>query len=225
MIKGSIYLVVSFVLFIVAYLHMHHSKTLRYLPLGDSYTIGTGASEEQAWPKLLTLHLNEKGIGCRLLANPARNGYSSLDLIREELPLAARLQPDFVTLLIGVNDWVRGVTKEEYSKNLTYILDSLQKIVKSKKHILLVTIPDFGVTPYGKNFSNGREIRKGIAEFNTIIKEQAALRGLFVADVFAVSQKMGEDPALVSRDGLHPSAKGYASWEEVILQKTLEVLK
>lgn len=204
---------------------MQHPKTISYLPLGDSYTIGTGASEEDAWPRLLTRHLNEKGIACRLIANPARNGYSSLDLIKEELPLATRLQPDFVTLLIGANDWVRGVTKEEYASHLNYILDSLQKIVKIKKRIVLVTIPDFGVTPYGENFSNGREIGKGIAEFNAIIKEQAALRGLFVADIFSVSQKMGEDPSLVSPDGLHPSAKGYASWETVILQKALDALK
>lgn len=204
---------------------MQHPKTISYLPLGDSYTIGTGASEEDAWPRLLTRHLNEKGIGCRLIANPARNGYSSLDLIKEELPLATRLQPDFVTLLIGANDWVRGVTKEEYASSLNYMLDSLQKIVKIKKRIVLITIPDFGVTPYGKNFSGGREIGKGIAEFNAIIKEQAALRGLVVADIFSVSQKMGEDPSLVSPDGLHPSAKGYASWETVILQKALDALK
>lgn len=204
---------------------MQHPKTLSYLPLGDSYTIGTGASEEDAWPNLLTHHLNENGIGCRLLANPAKNGYTSLDLIREELPQATRLQPDFVTLLIGANDWVQGVTEEEYSRNLNDILDSLQKIVKIKKRILLITIPDFGVTAYGKNFPNGREIGKGIAKFNAIIKKQAALRGLFVADIFTLSQKMGEDPALVSPDGLHPSAKGYATWETVILKKALEVLK
>lgn len=204
---------------------MQNPERIRYLPLGDSYTIGTGASEEAAWPRLLTRHLNERGIICRLLANPARNGFSSRDLITEELPLVARLRPDFVTVLIGANDWVRGATKEEYADNLNVILDSLQKIVQIKKRILLVTIPDFGVTPYGKIFSNGKEIEKGIAGFNAIIKEQAALRGLFVADIFTVSQKMGEDPALVSSDGLHPSAKGYAGWEKVILEKALEALK
>lgn len=160
-----------------------------------------------------------------MLTNPARNGYSSRDLITEELPLVTRLQPDFVTILIGANDWVRGVTKKEYTSNLNYILDSLQKIIRIKERILLVTIPDFGVTPYGKKISGGREIGKGIAEFNAIIKEQAALRGLFVADIFTVSQKMGEDASLVSPDGLHPTAKGYASWETVILQKAFEVLK
>lgn len=41
-------------------------KTIRYISLGDSYTIGTGAEEQEAWPVLLTKYLNDKGVKTQL---------------------------------------------------------------------------------------------------------------------------------------------------------------
>lgn len=200
-------------------------KSLTYLPLGDSYTIGTGASQKEAWPQLLSNHLNEKGINMSLPVNPARNGYTSADLINEELPLLKTMKPDFVSVLIGVNDWVQGVSKAAYAKNLTIILDELQKNMADKKRILLITIPDFGASPAGKNYAGGRNIGEGISEFNAVIKEEGKKRGLVVADIFELSKEMGKDASLVAGDGLHPSAKEYARWETLILPEAIKVLK
>lgn len=83
---------------------IQNNKTVNYLPLGDSYTICTGATEKESWPVILTKHLNETGIKTTLQDNPARNGYSTQNLIDNELPVFKKLKPDFVTLLIGVND-------------------------------------------------------------------------------------------------------------------------
>ncbi|MDO9000156.1 MAG: SGNH/GDSL hydrolase family protein [Bacteroidota bacterium] len=200
-------------------------QTINYLPLGDSYTICTGATESDSWPVLLTKHLNENKINCKLLDNPARNGFSTQDLIDNELPLLKKLKPNFVTLLIGVNDWVRGVTKENFTKNLIYILDEVQKNIPDKKKVILITIPDFGVTPQGKNYGNGRDIQKGLAEFNAVISNEAKKRELPLVDIFGLSQKMKDDATLVAIDGLHPSAKEYALWEKLILKETLIILK
>jgi len=189
-------------------------KPIRYVALGDSYTIGTGAKEEEAWPVLLTKHLNDKQIHVQLIANPARNGYSTQNLIEEELPVLDTCQADLVTVLIGVNDWVRGVDKETFQKNLRFILDHIQKDKAIK--IILVTIPDFGLTPQGALYSKGRDISKGISEFNTIIKAEAKKRGLPCVDIFPLSKKMKNDASLVADDGLHPSAKEYAEWEKLI---------
>jgi acyl-CoA thioesterase-1 len=197
----------------------------RYLPLGDSYTICTGASEKESWPYLLTRHLNSEGINCRLLANPARNGFSTQDLIDQELPLVKTLKPDLVTLLIGVNDWAREVPAPVFGKNLDDILDELQKVLIDKHKIILITIPDFGVTPQGKWYGHGRDISHGISEFNGIIRLQARKRQLPMVDIFELSQKMGTDPTLVAADGLHPSAKEYAIWEKKILAEALKLLK
>jgi len=224
MIKGFLYIVASTTIFISAYF-MQNKKVINYLPLGDSYTIGTGASEKEAWPYLLAGHLNEKNTSCKLLANPAQNGFTTQDLIDEELPVVKKLKPNFVTLLIGVNDWVQGVSKADYAKNLVYILDAVQKELPGKTKLVLVTIPDFGVTPTGKSYSRGRNIGEGISEFNEIIKAEGLKRKLPVVDIFEISKKMGSDNSLVARDGLHPSAKEYAEWEKVILPEAIKVLK
>src|SRR5213593_5190153 len=82
---------------------------VRYLALGDSYTIGTGASDDaHAWPSIVARRLGAE------LTNPAVNGYTTEDLIRDELPLFRTLQPDLVTVLIGVNDLVQGRTPDAY---------------------------------------------------------------------------------------------------------------
>lgn len=204
---------------------MQNNKTVNYLPLGDSYTICTGAAEKESWPVILTKHLNEAGIKTILQDNPARNGYSTQNLIDNELPVFKKLKPDFVTLLIGVNDWVRGVSATEFKKNFVFILFEVQKQLADKNKIIVITIPDFGVTPEGKNYGGGRNISKGISEFNTIIKSEAKKRNLAVVDIFDVSQKMKDDNSLVAKDGLHPSAKEYAVWETMILPAAKKVLK
>ena len=204
---------------------MQTTKSINYLPLGDSYTICTGAKQNESWPFLLANHLTENKVDCKLLDNPARNGFTTQDLIDTELPLLKKLKPNFVTLLIGVNDWVRGVSKENFTKNLTFILNEIEKNVSDKKRVILITIPDFGVTPQGKNYGNGRDIGKGIAEFNAIIVLEAKKRNLTIVDIFELSKNMKNDNSLVAADGLHPSAKEYALWEKLILNEALKNLK
>lgn len=200
-------------------------NVIRYIALGDSYTIGTGANPSEAWPTILTKHLNEAGIKTELVANPSVNGFSTQNLIDHELTVFDKSNATFVTLLIGVNDWVREVNADTYSKNLAFILDHIQKKLPDKNNILLITIPDFGVTPQGGYYSGGRDIPKGITEFNDIIKSEAQKRDLHVADIFGISKNMKNDPALVAADGLHPSAKEYAIWETIILPEAKKLLK
>jgi acyl-CoA thioesterase-1 len=199
-------------------------KTIRYVALGDSYTIGTGAEENEAWPVLLTKHLNSQNIKTELVENPSVNGYSTQNLIDEELPVFDKSNADFVTILIGVNDWVRGVETNTFHKNLIFILDHVQKKLTVKQHILLVTIPDFGVTSTGSRYGGGRDISKGITAFNDIIKAEAKKRSLLCVDIFPVSKNMKDDASLVSADGLHPSAKEYAVWETLVLPVAVKLL-
>jgi lysophospholipase L1-like esterase len=199
-------------------------KEIKYLPLGDSYTICTGAAEKESWPVLLSSHLNAEKLNVKLLQNPARNGFSTQNLIDYELPLVKKLKPDFVTLLIGVNDWVREVPEATFHKNLVYIMDEVKKEMNAAGKILVITIPDFGVTPQGKFYSGGRDISKGISHYNDIIKAEAAKRGLPVVDIFELSKKMGPDNTLVADDGLHPSAREYAEWEKLIFPEAKKLL-
>jgi len=198
---------------------------LKYVALGDSYTCCEGARPDEAWPLILTKHLNEKGISIELSANPARTGWTIQNLIDRELPLIDQIKPDFVTLLIGVNDWVQGIDSNTFHRNLAFILDKVQGQLSNKKNLVLITIPDFGVTPTGTRYSNGRDISKGIAEFNSIIEKEARKRGLKCVDIYLETQKMKNNNELIASDGLHPSAKEYALWEEMILPIVYTCLK
>ena len=89
-------------------------SSLRYVALGDSYTIGTSVAEDERWPNQLVRRLS----GLELVGNLAVNGYTSRDVIEHELPALAAADPEFVTLLIGVNDVVQGVSDEQYAANV-----------------------------------------------------------------------------------------------------------
>jgi len=201
------------------------NQPLNYIAFGDSYTICTGTSNvNEHWPNILANQLTKEGIKTELVANPSRNGFSTQNVIDYELPLLKTQTIDFATLLIGVNDWVRQVDITTYHKNLNYCIDEIQKKLSHKNHLLLITIPDFGVTPQGKLYGSGRDISKGISEFNDIIKSEAKKRGLICVDIFTLSQQMKNNKDLVSEDGLHPSAKEYAMWETFILPEAMKLL-
>src|ERR1700722_5836674 len=122
-------------------------RSIKYVALGDSYTIGEGAKTGEAFPDLLTKHLKENGVDITLSANPSVTGWTTEYLIEKELPVFDRIKPDFVTILIGVNDWVQGIDSGTFHKTLSYIIDYVQAKLPDGSKVLLITIPDFGVTP------------------------------------------------------------------------------
>lgn len=192
------------------------AQTISYVALGDSYTIGTGANEEQAWPVLLTQHLKRNKVNIELVANPSVNGRTTQGLIEYSLPILDASKPTFVTLLIGTNDWVIGMDAVTFQQNLIYIIEHIQKQLPDKSKLVLLTLPDFSLTPSGANYGKGRDISKGLSEFNKIISSEALKRKLKIVDLFELSQEVKTNPDLISDDGLHPSAKGYAAWEKHI---------
>src|SRR5438477_861575 len=200
-------------------------QRIRHTVVVDSYSCAEGASPKKSWPSLMTQHLNAQGLHVDLVSNPSVNGWTTKDAIDRELPKFVNSNPTFATLLIGVNDWVQGVDETTFRNRFSYLLDQMLAVLPNKKQLLVVTIPDFGVTPTGPKYSRGRNIHEGIMQFNQIAIEEAHKRGLQVVDIFPVSKKMGHDKPLVSKDGLHPSAKEYAMWEKIISPAALELLK
>lgn len=206
-------------------LSMLSQTPIRYIALGDSYTICTGATEAQSWPMLLSKQLKDAKVNIELIANPSHNGWTTQNVIDIELPILDKSKATFVTLLIGVNDWVQGVDAKVFQKNLVKIIEHIQAALPDKSKLILITIPDFGVTTTGARYSGGRDISKGISEFNAIILEEAKKRNLKTVDIFEISKAMGKDSTLVATDGLHPSYKEYAIWETLIYPVVKELLK
>src|SRR5882762_283044 len=200
-------------------------ERIRYAVIGDSYSCGEGATPKESWPALMTQHLKAQGVDIDLVSNPSVTGWTTKDAIDKEMPKFVNSSPNFATLLIGVNDWVQGVDEATFRNRFSYLLDQMLAVLPNKKRLLVVTIPDFGVTPTGSKYSRGRNIHEGIMQFNQIAIEEAHKRGLQVVDIFPLSKKMGKDKSLVAKDGLHPSAREYAEWETIIFPVALELLK
>lgn len=195
----------------------------RYVALGDSYTIGEGAEEAEAWPNLLTTHLRQHGVPIKLVANPSVSGWTTRHVIRQELPVLEASRPTFATLLIGVNDWIQGVTPHEFAGRLAQILDRIQATLPEPHKVLLITIPDFSITPEGPKYGNGRDIAQGIAIFNNVLRAEAARRALPLVDIYPLSRQLA-GPEWIALDELHPSAAAYARWEEDIFPAALSLL-
>jgi acyl-CoA thioesterase-1 len=221
--KYQIIILLPLLLVYSLWINMKNNKTIRYVALGDSYTICEGATWEQSWPFILANNLKKQGINIELIANPSKTGWTTQNLIDNELPVFDNSQPTFSTLLIGVNDWVQEVSKENFHKNLNTIINHVQR--KAGNKLILITIPDFSVTPEGPKYSKGRNISEGLQGFNQIIKEEAKKRKLPCVDIFPTSLNMLNNPELISSDNLHPSAKEYALWEQLIYPAAYELLK
>jgi lysophospholipase L1-like esterase len=184
---------------------------IRCVALGDSYTIGTSVEPAERFPNQLVDALAAAGFQLELVANLGVNGYTSADLIRDELPVLETLHADFVTLLIGVNDVVQGVAIETYEANVVTILDALLGTLPAER-IVTVSIPDYTVTPAGADYGDPDDQHDAIVAANTTMARLAAARGIAFVDIFDVSLRAADDRSLVADDGLHPSGSQYTLW-------------
>jgi lysophospholipase L1-like esterase len=185
---------------------------VRYVALGDSYTIGTAVTEAERWPNQLAARIGE----IELAGNLGVNGFTSADLIADELPRLDALRPELVSLLIGVNDVVQGVPDAGYASNVAVILDDLAGRLPADR-IVCVATPDYTRTPRGADYGDPDLQSDRIVRINAILREACELRGItFVPEIFEISQRASDDPDLVAEDGLHPSGVQYRRWVEAI---------
>lgn len=187
-------------------------SAVRFVALGDSYTIGTSVSEAERWPNQLVARLPE----LELVGNPAVNGYTSSDVITDELPQLDALRPEFVSLLVGVNDVVQSVPDSQYAGNVAVILEELLTRLPPERIVCIAT-PDYTVTPAGEAYGDPVLQSDAIVRNNAILREACEARGVrFVAEVFEISEAARDDPTLVAEDGLHPSGEQYRRWVDAI---------
>jgi acyl-CoA thioesterase I len=180
-------------------------ESIRYVALGDSYTIGTGLEDEsQNFPSLLARRIiDETGVDVAL-TNLGVNGYTTTDLIREELPVARRIGPELVTILIGANDVVQGSTEAAYRTRLAEIYDALAGLPLPATRVVSVSTPDFSALPGAAPFGTPSDLRTRIDAFNRIAQSEAGARGFHYADISAITRELNRGYEWLAADGLHP---------------------
>jgi lysophospholipase L1-like esterase len=181
----------------------------RYVAIGDSFTIGTGATPEQSFPARFAAHFP----GAKLL-NLGVNGYTTSDVIERELPHAGEFGADFATLAIGANDIVRGVPAETYRSHLATIFAVIGQTVPACR-VLVLPQPDWSLSPAARSFGSENVIGASIRERNAILREEAEAHGARYLDLFPLMRSQAEDHMLAA-DGLHPSAPAYQAWADAI---------
>jgi lysophospholipase L1-like esterase len=194
---------------------MTQQAALRYVALGDSYTIGTSVRVVDRWPNRLVRALGAAPPTLRLVANLAVNGYTSADVLERELPQFDRLEPQFATLLVGVNDVVRGVPIDAYRANVEQILGELLRRLPAGR-IVTVSTPDYTITPQGAAYGDPAARRAAIVAHNAVLARAAGAHGPAFIDIHDLSLRAAGDHTLVAGDGLHPSGAQYALWVERI---------
>lgn len=186
-----------------------------YLALGDSYTIGEGVSEKERWPVQLARLLGEEGVLVSPPAVVAVTGWTTDELEDGIGAQHLRENYDLVTLLIGVNDQYRGRGVEEFEKGFTKLMDiaaGFTKGVTSSK-VVVVSIPDWGVTPFGQSSKRSASTAVEIDAYNAAAAEISQALGAHWVDITPLSRTQG---AQVVGDGLHPSGSAYAQWVDLI---------
>jgi len=188
---------------------------IRFVALGDSYAIGASVAPADRWPDRLVAALGPVEPALDLVANLGVNGATTDDVIRSQLPAVDALRPGFLTVLIGVNDVVRGYPSTRTEANLRTILDDVASRVGAGR-IVAVAVPDYTVTPAGADYGDPRSRHDAIVAVNAALARESAERGIAFVDIFDLSLRAADDRSLVASYGLHPSGRQYALWVERI---------
>jgi lysophospholipase L1-like esterase len=211
---------------------MFHSlpmeKKYTMLCLGDSYTIGEAVTEEERFPNQAAALLKAKGISFDKPLMIAKTGWTTDELaeaIKQENPHGTF---GFVTLLIGVNNQYRQRDLDNYRTEFTQLLQTaINYAGGNKNHVFVISIPDWGVTPFVAQDAKkrtGEQIGDEIDRFNEVNRQIAQSTGVHYIDITPHSRLAKTNTALIAEDGLHPSGMMYKEWATKLAESIGQVL-
>ena len=216
------YFLIPLCIFILSSCYKEKEKNqsnLRYLALGDSYTIGEGIEFEYNYPKQIVNQI----FLIDTVTVIAKTGWTTDELI-DTLNNLQLDKFDVVSLLIGVNNQFRGYQIDKYIMEFESLLNRAIDYSKDKKNVFVLSIPDYGVTPFGKVKGQERIYRE-INSYNNINRIMAEKYNVMYFDITEISRKAENDSSLLAEDKLHPSKKMYKMWIEKLKNELLDSLK
>jgi lysophospholipase L1-like esterase len=197
-------------------------KKLKYLALGDSYTIGEGVEPHERYPNQLVEKLNNSG---KFTFEPpqiiAKTGWT-VDELQVGID-ASTLEGegyDLVTLLIGVNNQYRGRSVGDFEKEFEAMLQQAIGFARGKNdHVIVVSIPDWGVTPFAvQRGSDQGKVAAEIEAYNLAKASICRKHEVVFVEITEDYRTIGSQSDMVVDDQLHPSGLVYARWTEKIFK-------
>jgi lysophospholipase L1-like esterase len=203
----------------------YEKEPIRYLALGDSYTIGTAINPENSYPYQLADTLRMMGISVDTTQIIATNGWTTTDLkngIQEADPSSGF---DMVSLLIGVNNQYQGKEIELYKAEFRELLEQAIGFAGGKAdRVIVISIPNYGVTPFAAS-RNPEKIGTELIEYDRIAKEISGEYDIPFINITPISELATDDLSLLASDELHPSAKMYSMWIGEILPTVTKIIE
>ena len=200
----------------------NNKKTLTYLAIGDSYTIGEQVQGKDSFPNQVYSLVKKDFSNFTEPRIIAKTGWTT-DELERGIIAADKAEPlqvsyDFVSLLIGVNNQYRGSTVENYKPEFEELLKKAIRFAgNNAAHVVVISIPDWGVTPFAKG-RNSNKIAKEIDAYNAAAKEIASTYDVHYIDITPWTREAATDNSFLAADGLHPSSKEYKRWAEKIAE-------
>ena len=197
--------------------------SFHYLALGDSYTIGQSVCETCRYPEQLKSSLNaiytQASFSLKIIAT---TGWTTTNLISAINTQNPNSNYDLVTLLIGVNNQYQGLNFSIYENEFPELVNKAVTLAKGdKKNVIVISIPDYAYTPFGKIQMEGQRerISNEINQYNTFAENYCTQNNITFVSITDITRKGLENPELVASDGLHPSAAAYTLFTQRILPK------
>lgn len=189
---------------------------VKFLALGDSYTIGESVVANDRWPVQLMDSLSAHGldyVDCKIIAT---TGWRTDNLVEAVHDAKIKTEYTLVSLLIGVNNFYQGKSAQSYEAEFETLLQTAINLAGGiKSRVFVLSIPDYGYTPFGKN--NREAISQGIDKFNAANESIARKLNVKYYNITDITRRGLDEPDLIAFDGLHPSGKMYAEWVKRIL--------
>lgn len=202
------------------------SREIKYLALGDSYTIGQSVCETCRFPEQLKTRVASELNASVSLKVIAQTGWTTTNLKNVINAQNPTNNYDLVTLLIGVNNQYQNRPFSLYEQEFPELLQKAIFLANGNaQNVIVVSIPDYAFTPYGQNSTDPNIISTEIDHYNSFAQNCAMQNGVAFVNITDITRQGIQNPNLVTTDGLHPSELAYLKFVEKMLPKVLVSLE
>lgn len=197
----------------------------KILSLGDSYTIGQSVCGDCSFPAQLKESLQNKfetdtAFQVEIVA---QTGWTTTNLIETIKNRNISNDYDLVTLLIGVNNQFQNQEFSVYQSEFPELVNTSIRSAKGiKDDVIVISIPDYAFTPFGKG---DKEISEEIDMYNNFARNYCNTNDITFINITDITRQGLTNTALVANDGLHPSELAYSKFVQRISPAAFNKLK